>query len=81
MLTKTDLGKNNRFLNLMTDIVLSVPNSHECASDFKTLVFLLYDPQKVIQISDYKIKLQNLLVNELFYEPGHLPSVKGEKVT
>jgi hypothetical protein len=80
MLTKSDLGKNNRFLNLMTDIALSVPNSHECVSDFKTLSFLLYDPQKILQNSEYKIKLQNLLVNELFYEPGHLPSIKGEGI-
>lgn len=86
------LGKNARFLNLMTDVLVNTfnpklvdrkdaNNNNLCwmpVNNFKLFAFLAFDPEMVMANQQYKIQLQNLLVEELFSEPGHLSAIKGK---
>lgn len=83
MIKDSPLGKNKRFRNLMTDIVVNTfnPNAqdpHSCAKEFKMFAFLAYDGHKALEKNKYNLKLQNILTNELFSEPGHLSGVKSK---
>lgn len=83
MIRGGELGKNPRFLNLMTDIFVNTyapnaANPHECLRDFKILSFLLFDPEKTLAHKEYNLALQGMLAQELFSAPGHLSSIKGK---
>ena len=83
MIKDSELGKNLRYLNLLTDLFVNTYNQsfadpHECVTDFKLLSFLIFSPSKTLANTEYNIKLQNMLVKELFNDPGHLSTVQGK---
>ena len=85
MIKDSKLGKNARYLNLMTDILINTynqdfDNPHEWAMDFKLFSFMLFSSKQTFANDEYNLKLQGMLVKELFNEPGHLSTVQG-KVT
>lgn len=77
------LGKNSRFMNLITDMFINTFNPasvtpHECLKDFMYFVFLQLDGNS---INEYGPAIQNILINEIFTEPGQISSIKGNFIS
>ena len=77
------LGKSSRFLNLLTDVYVNTANPKlsdpdQFAKEFKIFSFLAFDPAAALKNKDYELYIQNILVNELFVEPGQFSSLKSK---